>query len=362
MPLPSLSKFFPMPKYIDPTGLGLDMSDRSLKFIELIERRGHLEIGEFGSRVIPEGFVVSGEIKNKTALSDFLASNLPMFKGREIILALPEEKAFLGVVTLPKMPASNVREALELQLEEHVPLSASDAIFDYELIPSPEIKDHMDVTLVAFPKNLVEDYRDVIRSAGLKPYVFEMETQALVRAILPKGIEETVMVVDFGRTRTSFAIVSGGMIRFTSTVGVAGESLDKALAKAFNMDVFAAEGLKRERGFVRTKENQETFDVLLPIISAIRDEILRHLAFWKNHASHVHRPQADVSKLYLCGGESNLKGLAEYLSYDTKLPVLQSNPWVNISSFEDYIPKITASESLSYATALGLALRSTDIS
>lgn len=362
MQFPNLAQLFPVPKYLEPPALGLDISDRSLKFAELVFKKKRLELGQFGSRVIPEGLVTQGEIKDKNALINFLKLNSKAFRGREIILSLPEEKAFLGLVTLPQMPRANIREALLLQLEEHVPLSAGEAIFDYEMVQTPEIKDHLDVILMAFPRNLVEDYRDIVKGADLKPFVFEMETQALVRSILPRDEEDTVMIVDFGRTRTSFAIVSDGIIRFTSTVSVAGASLDQILAKTFGTDVFEAERIKKEKGFVRTKENQEIFNTLLPIISAIRDEISRHIIFWQNHALHVHSETPEISKLYLCGGESNLKGFAEYLSYELKLPVLRANPWTNITSFEDYIPGITAAESLSYATTLGLALRSVTIS
>lgn len=358
MRLPSLSRFFPVPKYIEPPILGLDISDRSLKYAELVLKDNHLELEKFGSRVIPEGLIKSGEIVDKNALIEYLKSNLEEFEGREIALSLPEEKVFVGLVTLPPMPEANIREALEVQLEEHIPLSAADAVFDFELVPAMDVKDHLDVILVALPKKLVEDYRDVVRAVRLRPYVFEMETEALVRSILPKDEDETVMIMDFGRTRTSFAIVSGGMIRFTSTVSVAGESLDASLAKVFSIDLFSAERLKKERGFVRTKENQEVFNALLPVISAIKGEVFRHMTYWQNHAEHVHYSKAEISKLYLCGGESNLTGLSEYLSYDLKLPVQTANPWVNITSFEKYIPAITANESLSYATALGLALRS----
>jgi len=359
MKLPDLIRIFPVPEYIEPPVLGLDISDRSIKYAELALRDNHLELKEFGSRIIPEGLIKSGEIINKSALMEYLKVNLNEFSGRGISLSLPEEKVFVNLVTLPLMPETSIHEALELQLEEHIPLAAADAVFDFELVPSStDSKDHLDVILVALPKKLVEDYSDVVKAVGLRPYVFEMETEALIRSILPKDEEETVMIMDFGRTRTSFAIVSGGMIRFTSTVSMAGEALDAALAKIFNVDLFSAERFKKERGFVRTKENQEVFDALLPVISAVKEEILRHLMYWKDHSEHAHNSKAEISKLYLCGGESNLAGLSEYLSYDLKLPVRAANPWVNITSFEKYIPAINAKESLSYATALGLALRS----
>jgi len=59
----------------------------------------------------------------------------------------------------------------------------------------------------------------------------------------------------------------------------------------------------------------------------------------------------------LCGGDANLIGFPEYLSYELKLPVEIGNPWINILSFEKRIPEIELRESLSYAIALGLALR-----
>lgn len=358
MRLLNLSKIFPLPRYLEPKAMGFDISDRSLKFAELSFKKNRLTLGNFGSKVLPEGLIKSGEIKNKPGLIDFLKSVFGELGRREIILSLPEEKAFVGLVTLPKMPEANIREALELGLEEHVPLSPHEAIFDYELLPPAETPDHLDAVIVAFPRSLVEDYLDIVKEAGFTPLVFEMETQALIRSVLPRDEEEVVMAVDFGRTRTSFAIVSGGIIRFTSTVSVAGAALDEALAQTFKIDVFSAERIKKERGFVRTRENQEVFNALLPIVSAIRDEISRHLLFWRGHAAHAHRSSPEVSKLYLCGGDANLTGLAEYLSYDLKLPVRLANPWVNISSFEDYVPEINYNESLSYATALGLALRS----
>lgn len=357
MVLPNLSKIFPLPRYVESPSMGLDISDRSLKFAELKNRNKHLELETFGSRIVPEGLLVSGEIKNKGGLIDFLKKDFEDFSGKEVSLSLPEEKAFVGLITLPIMPVSNVREALELQLDEHIPLPPTETFFDYELLYSAS-KDHMDAVFVAFPRKLVEDYRDVLVAAGLKPRVFEMETQALTRSILPENEKGTVMIIDFGRTRTSFAIVTDGIVRFSSTVALAGESINKILAKVFETDVYGAEMIKKESGFVRTKENQEVFNSILPIISSIRDEILRHLSYWRNHANHVHHPNPEVSKIYLCGGDSNLVGFSEYLAYELKIPVVLGNPWVNITSFDEYIPKITLRESLTYATALGLALRS----
>jgi Tfp pilus assembly PilM family ATPase len=60
----------------------------------------------------------------------------------------------------------------------------------------------------------------------------------------------------------------------------------------------------------------------------------------------------------LCGGGANLKGLPQFLSERLKIPVVCGNPWVNILKPPiKSIPELSYQESLTYVTALGLALR-----
>lgn len=351
-----LLKYFPPPRWLKIPAFGLDISDRSFKFAELRLKNGELALGRFGRKAIPEGLLQSGEIKNKDALTELLASSFRSMRGEAVAVSLPEEKAFVGSATLPKMAPDEVREALEAGLEEYIPLPAQEAVFDFEIIKTDENLDHTDAVIVAFPRSFVQSYLDVVKAAGLYPSVFQMEAHALARATLAMDWKESVMLVDFGRTRVSFIIVSGGMVRFTSTVALAGEELDRAISKALGVDIFEAERLKKERGLVRVSESKEIFDALLPTVSSIKDEISRHLIFWKSHTQHLHVPSPEVRQIYLSGGDANLRGFPEYLSYEFKLPVKLANPWVNITDFENYIPEITYRESLSYAPALGLAL------
>lgn len=354
---PKLSHVFPPPRYLQMPAVGVDISDRSLKFAEVLEERGELRLGRFGKRTLPEGLIQSGEIKDKEKLAEFIRTNFQGMQGSFVVLALPEEKAYVSLVTLPKLAEGDIKEALDLQLEEYIPLSSAQAVFDYEIV-SGEGEDHSDVVVVAFGRRLVEDYLEVVKAGGLSPLVFEMEAEALLRAVLPRRASGTSMIIDFGRTRTSFIIAHEGITRFTSTVGVAGEGLDRAIQRALKVEAVDAERMKKERGLVRTEKNEAVFNAILPTVSAIKDEVLRHMAYWNNHAEHVHKGKGEIERLYLAGGDSNLFGLPDYLSYELKIPTRLASPWVNITDFERYVPEITYNESLSYATAIGLALRS----
>ncbi len=347
---------FPPPKYLQMPAIGFDISDRSIKYVEICKKQGAIFVRRFGEYLIPESIIESGEIKQKEKLTDFLKTIQKELKLEYLIVALPEEKVFLARVKLPLMKKEEIRGALELQLEEHIPFSANEAIFDFDIIKENSDlsaqagKNCLDINLIAFPKGIVESYRDVFVGAGFTPLVFEMEVQAASRVMVPNNETQTIILVDFGRTRTTLTIINDNKPQFTSTIKVGGEDLEKSLMKNLEIDRFQAEKIKKNQGLVKSKENEKIFNSLLPLVSVIKDEIHKLIIYCNS--------QNRVSKILLGGGDSNLIGLPEYLSYELKLPVELGNPWINIISFKEHIPEIELRESLIYATALGLALRS----
>lgn len=363
-----LYRLFPPPKYLDFPVIGLDVSDLSVKYTELETTTEGIRLKRAGRRELPSGIVVSGEIKKPDELSAVLSSFLKPLDVRFAVASLPEERAYISVMTLPDTEKEEIKEAVELELPEKIPLPAGEVIFDFEFLQTPAISDrgtkikedrvpHKDALVYAFPKKMAQTYLDTFLKAGIRPVSFVIETAALNRALMPENKKvPPAMLVDFGKTRTTFVIVAGGLVRFSSTVSVAGESLDKAISKALNISQKEAEAVKKERGMLRSEENRAVFEALLPVVSAVADEIERHTLFWNTHAEHVHGESPQISSIILSGGDANLIGLKEYLSLKLRLEVRHANPWQNIAPFEKYIPEITFNESLSYSSALGLGL------
>lgn len=363
-----LLRFFPPPKFLDMPTVAVDISDRSVKYAELLQTRRGLRLGRFGSKKIEANIIETGEIKKPAELSAILASLFKPLGVRYVLASLPEERAYVATLQLPRVDSAVLRSVIELELPEHIPLPAADALFDYQTIPiegrvardgiTPDAPTHADVIVYAFPKTLSEQYVRVFQDSGLEPTVFEMETQALARSLLsPSDSSMPVMIVDFGKTRTTFVIAVGATVRFTSTVSVAGEALDQVLAKALDVTVVEAEKIKKEKGMIKGKKNEGVFNALLPIVAVVADEIERHRLFWNSHAEHAHQAHPQISKIILCGGDSNLTGFKEYLAQKLRLPVVLGNVWLHVSAFDAYVPEIPLNESLGFAAAIGLALR-----
>ena len=273
---------------------------------------------------------------------------------KSVRVSLPEEQVYLFQLRLEKTGLKHIREGIELALEERVPIPASEAIFDYDLVD--EDAQSLEVQVATIPKNVIENYLLIFKHSQMRVQSFELEAQAISRAVVKKGDLETYMIVDFGKKRTGIFIVSRGIVMFTSTLDVGGVMLTNMIQKSFKISFEEAEKMKQQYGLQRNVVNKEIFAVLLNSVSILRDEIAKHFLYWHTHKDEENQNNPSIKKIILCGGDSNLIGLADYISVSMKTPVKMANVWTNILNTENYIPEVNFKQALSFATALGLAL------
>ena len=349
------NRFFPVPSFLAMPSIGLDLADESLKFVELINTKNGIRVGRHGERSIPTGVIESGKIKNPKRMEEILTSLRQEEGLKSVRVSLPEEQVYLFKLRLEKLGLVHIRESIELALEEHVPLSAADAIFDYELLSQDT--QNVELQVAAVPKNVIESYLSIFKDAQIRVQSFELEAQAIERAVIKKGDPETYMIVDFGEKRTGIFIVSRGIVMFTSTLDVGGAMLTDMIAKNFKISFDEAEKMKRKYGLERNTPNKELFAVLLNSVSVLRDDIVKHFLYWHTHKDEEGKNNPPIKKIIMCGGDSNLIGLSEYLSVSIKNTVEMANVWTNIIDTETYVPDINFEQALSFTSALGLALR-----
>lgn len=351
----------PPPDYLRMPTLCFDLSDKSLKYMELKRKNGVIFASRFGIFSLDGGIIEGGEIKQKDRLIIFLKEIKEKLKTKLVAASLPEEKVFLSGIKFPLMEEDKIKEALSLQLDEYVPLSGAEAVFDYDIINDSDFiggkkPAYLRLNVAAFPRRFAESYRDVFVGAGFIPAAFEMEVHAFARAVVPKEETGDVMVIDFGRTRTTFAIVSGGKVQFATTVALAGEEIEKLFIAHLKISRTEVEEAKRNIGLIKRKGNEKLFESLKLLVSVIKDEVARQTAYWSSH-NEDGKKNGTISKIFLCGGESTLAGLPEFLSHDLKIKAELGNPWVNVASFENYVPEIEMMDSLAYSTVIGLSLK-----
>ncbi|MCX6757335.1 MAG: pilus assembly protein PilM [Candidatus Nomurabacteria bacterium] len=349
------NKFFPIPHFLSQPSFGLDISDQSIKFVEFLETHKGLRIGRFGERPIPVGVIESGKIIESKHLKEILLLLKKEYGIKSVRVSLPEEQVYLFKLKIIKESTVDIRQTIEFSLEEHVPIPPTDLVFDYEIFKEDEKNIEVEVTTA--PKQIIESYLSIFRDCGLNVSSFELEAQALARAVILDKDLDTYMIVDLGKQRTGISVVSNNIVIFTSTVDAGGVMLTNLIEKNFKISFLDAENMKVKYGLSRSSGNQEVFSVLLNGVSIIRDEISKHFLYWHTHKDEDGEVRPKIKKIILCGGDSNLIGFAEYLSISMKQNVEIANVWRNVISPDEYIPEMSFQDSLSYATAIGLALR-----
>jgi type IV pilus assembly protein PilM len=353
---------FPPPSVVALHAVGIDISDRSVKFITLDSKWFSFSVAEYGTYAIPEGVVVGGEIRDSELLATILKKVRNTTRREFAFLSLPEEHAYLFRTEVPSgATKEETNTAIEFHLKENVPLPSSEATFTWSILPGRcNQNDMCEVSVAVYPTRAVQSYGDVSMRAGLLPRAFEIEGEASARAVVESDYAETVMVLDMGRGKAGISIVQGGVLMFTSTLTMGGDDFTHAIQKELSLSFEEAEEIKCDKGLLRGASNERVYAALLPPLSTVREEIERHYVYWQWHggiASETEEPSGTIDRILLCGGDANLIGLPEYLEGVLGIPVERADVWKNIPMRDGLVAPIPAREALSYATAIGLAMR-----
>jgi type IV pilus assembly protein PilM len=348
-----LTRLFPTPSFLSLPATGVDFSDTTMRFMKLSETIHGILPAHFGEATIPEGCMKGGRIVDEARFTAFLIEMKKLHKLKYVRVAIPESQTYSFMLTLDALAAANIRGAIELVLEDNIPLKAVETVFDYHVLSETET--NIVVQVVALSESAANSFCNCFMNAGLVPVSFELDSQATARAIIKPNDKASYMIVDFGANRTGITVVTNGTAVFTTTIEFGGNMLLDILQKDLGVSLEEAQRIKLEWGLAATGEHKNIFQLLVGGVATLKDEINRRYLYWQEKREQ-HGGFPPVTRIYLSGGHSNLRGLADYLSVGLKLEVVQANPWVNCVSFDVAIPSISAEASMSYVTGIGLAL------
>lgn len=357
--LQSLSRIFPPPRFLVAPAAGLAISAHALRFAEFEGSRGHLRLTKYGEAEIPDGVFAGGEVKDRDALKAILLAFQKKHKLHFVYASVPEQPSFILFLELPRMPRNEIRKNLLGRIEQHVPFSANDIVFDYEntLCAEPENTGALCLGVTILPQKIAADYSFLLAECGMEPLSLELGAHALSRALLLEENTGAYMLVDIDAAETGISIVNANIVRFTATITMGGTMLTEAVERGLSVSPEEAARIKKLVGLKKTK-GMDMAGILTPPLSTLRDEIKRYYLYWHTHTiSNEAAALPRIQKIILCGEEAGVPGLADYLRGSLKETVVLANPWRNVNPLTEYTPSLSRVHSLRFATAFGLALR-----
>lgn len=348
---------------------GLDFGDLAIKAVQL-ERRSFVsrsgskyKISEARSVTLPPGCIVNGEIQQPELVRKKILQLLGKIGGRRAISArwavadLPETKSFLKLITIESPVLDFMYEDIAYHAKKHLPFELEETHLDWEVVArvSPSAKTAQ-VLVAAAPRVIADSYTYLLEAAGLNVLALEVEALSLARSLITRNKNyqgEARAILDIGATRSSLIVYDKGTLQFSTTINFSGELLTTAIAQGLKIEYEEAEQLKINNG-LRYDPRRPRY---LPIVAELADrlvaEIKRALAFYRAHFIDAN----PVTRLTLGGGGAEMNGLAAVLSQKVRLASGPGNPWKNVSA---EIPEPYRQNALSYASAIGLALRAVE--
>lgn len=344
----------------EPKIFGLDLSDLSVKVFQIERAGGKDRVRGYGSLDIPIGNIEDGRIINKenvvTAIKTVLASpNAKRINSNKVICSLPESKAFVRIIDIPKMSKDEAREAVKWEMEASMPMAIDEVYFDWQFIKNiDDNKDVQRVLTAAVSKEIVDDWMEVFTMAGLDVYGLEIESISSIRSLVDGNAEkeETALIVDLGARRTSFIIAEGFVPYFTSSIPFSSECMNDAICKTLKLTAEEAEEAKVSNGIENSSMRNPIFKAVESLLENLVTEIVKTINFY----DEMSNDSQEITKIILCGGGSNMKGMPEFLTKKINKDVVVGNPWINVKIGNE-LPIISKENSVRYATAIGLALR-----
>lgn len=353
---------------LQPEIFGLDINDLSIKVAKVRKSRMNSYLVSLNEIVMKPGIVKEGVILDKENLVRHIKVAINTVQGEKLntnyaALSLPEERSFSQVIQMPKMTEEELKTAVPFEAENYIPLPIENVYLDFQAIDvhgQDASVNHMDLLINVMPKVIIDSYVDCSKKAGLVPSIMEVESQAIITALVKdKQKLEPTIFIDLGQDNTSFIIFSGGSIRFTSSLSIYSGQFTQAISEKLGINMHEAEKLKIKCGIVPGVENKYNVkECLDPILSSLVGEIKKYINFYKGHVGHEYfYSDKKIEKIVLSGGGSYLKGLATFLSNQIEIPVEFGDPFINVQVRKNSDLKVTKEKALSFTTAIGLALR-----
>lgn len=311
---------FPTPEYLTLSTSGIAITDEYVHFIQF--RHGlvgsGLRLAHYEKVPLPLGTVEAGFINDAAKLTAVLADLAHRYSLSYVRATLPEERAYLFTTTIDKVPAEGLRDAVAFIIEENVPVTLADSVFDFDVLSAGDEAEKLRVAVAVLSNKVINFYLPVFEAAGITPVSFDIESQAIARAVVPKGDKSPQLILNLEKMKTGFYVVEDEVVQFTTT-------------------------LKYGTG----KGHTHLMD--------LKTEIKKIFAFW---AAHDKSASADhnIKKVLVCGEGSLDKGFVTELMSESPVPYEFANPWTNLSGTLGKLPPELTKDTLEYAPAIGLAI------
>jgi type IV pilus assembly protein PilM len=326
--------------------IGLDLEQSSIAGVQVKGTKSTQVLTSAAVHPLPEGLVFEGEVVDIDGLSSELKSFWKEggFSGKRFSLGVANQKIVVRTMMFPLIDEKELRAAVEFQAQEAIPIPVDEAILDYQVlatVPGEDGAAKQKILLVAAQRDMIHQFVEVARKAGLSIDGIDLQAFALSRAVSTNGLfidqgapsdgAEATALVNIGTGLSNLVVAVHGVPQFTRVINLGCEALTQALVTNRGINRDEAETLRTTVGLTGEGEDaveglepatvHEIHEVLDTACEAFSDEIRRSIDYY-----HTQEHEGQITKLSVTGEGSLTRNVATYLSQALHVPVEQGDP------------------------------------
>jgi general secretion pathway protein L len=340
--------------------IGIDIGSYSIKIAEVESSVKGITLKDFQEIELnhelgkDERFEKLEKLKNIVAQYDLQQTKFVVGLGSEYISA--------RLIDFPFIEKRKILQSLPFELEDNIPFSQDDAIFDFRIVSQTQT--HSQVLAVAAPKKHIKDALDLLEDAGVDPEIISVDS--IARSNLYEAPQLNIenqndfavsdIFIHIGYKKTLVNITKNGNLYASRAIFFGGFDLASSVSRAYEIPFLEALKNVKENGFILTSpvgadEDQIAFSqIMAQAFSILINEVKRTIIDLKADQN------LNFSNAYISGGLSNFINLTAYLTQEIGIEFnIQHSLPANLNS---EIVMAPASEKVA-GVAIGLAIEGT---
>jgi len=338
--------------------IGLDIGSSSVKAVQLKRKGTSWALQAFGMQPLVPQTIVDGTIMDQTAVSEAIRALWSRLKLRqkEVAIAIAGHSVIIKKISVPMMSADQLAANIRNEAEHHIPFGRDDVEIDYHVTNPSTAMGQTELLLVAAKKEVVSDYIQVVRDAGLSPQVVDVAafaSQNGYEANYALDERETIVLVNIGAAISNINIVRSGVSLFTRDVTIGGNAFTEEIQKRMGIAADEAEAYKV--GGTQTEDGvvpQEVLHVMEGVSEVMAGEFQRSLDFFLATAA-----DSNVTRIVLAGGSAKVASLHRAIERRSRLPLEVADAWKRIEVDPSLDRTYLAAHSPEALIGVGLSMR-----
>lgn len=338
--------------------IGLDIGSRSIKVGEAIETRHDFELNKFGMVGLPADWIEDAVIKEPERIAKTIRELFSQQKIREknVAVSIGGYSVIVKKIQLPPQSEESLQDSIHFEAEQYIPFDINEVNLDFQILSDPsDGNPRMDVILVAAKKDLVNDYLNLIETAGLRPCIMDIDAFALQNiyeyAYSPQD-ETTVALIDIGASKTSLNILKGNMSLFMRDVTLGSEQINHKIAHTAPCSLDEAEAIKMSGKPGVKFPDLNLRQITAEVVSDWCLEIRRAIDFF-----YSTYPEHQIKTAILSGGGANIPEFRNMLASEITMEVEVIQPFRRFALHRRLDSAWLESVSPQAAICMGLAIR-----